>query len=424
MTSNSYQTQTIDLPDEYSIRQTPPLATTREWVMALNPAVTTWYVYPFIDVFSPFNEAKALFKSIRLGFQGSTVKLKFMGQTLAKDGNLPLTPKTARLSALQVLEAIDTFSSTSSRWDVIGYWGSLGLVWFVASVLTIPFTLNPYADINSVQWASVLSIAAIKGFSITGIGYLIHNWTHWLRKKVVLSSEHMEELHGALLEFRTVKTWGSKVQQIFRDIEKFNDLASGDSLSQLKALNAEQAQQIDLLSKNLEALQKQINTYKTNATSLLEDLFIESEDQSSKIPVSFFKNIIFQTGEPGFNNSIALPILILTAWSLRAQPPLPKEKISTVIRQRVKSNAEIVRNLCRDLPGYRGRLTKDSQWDAYVSSLETPICKILVPMSDDGKSISGSGHFESKFEYLAKVRPLPDFICSADRQCDACVTED
>ena len=39
MTSNSYQTQTIDLPDEYSIRQTPPLATTREWVMALNPAV-------------------------------------------------------------------------------------------------------------------------------------------------------------------------------------------------------------------------------------------------------------------------------------------------------------------------------------------------------------------------------------------------
>jgi hypothetical protein len=164
-----------------------------------------------------------------------------------------------------------------------------------------------------------------------------------------------------------------------------------------------------LLSKNLEALQKQINTYKTNATSLLEDLFIESEDQSFKIPISFFKNIIFQTGEPGFNNSIALPILILTAWSLRAQPPLPKEKISTVIRQRVKSNAEIVRNLCRDLPGYRGRLTKDSQWDAYVSSLETPICKILVPMSDDGKSISGSGHFESKFEYLAKVRPLPDF---------------
>ena len=39
MTSNSYQTQTIDLPDEYSIRQSPPLATTREWVMALNPAV-------------------------------------------------------------------------------------------------------------------------------------------------------------------------------------------------------------------------------------------------------------------------------------------------------------------------------------------------------------------------------------------------
>ena len=107
--------------------------------------------------------------------------------------------------------------------------------------------------------------------------------------------------------------------------------------------------------------------------------------------------------------SIKTLLTSLTAWSLRAQPPLPKEKISTVIRQRVKSNAEIVRNLCRDLPGYRGRLTKDSQWDAYVSSLETPICKILVPMSDDGKSISGSGHFESKFEYLAKVRPLPDF---------------
>lgn len=423
MTSNSYQTQIIDLPDEYSIRRTLPLATTRKWVMALNPAVTAWYVYPVIDVFSPFNEAKALFKSIRLGFQGSTLKLKFMGQTLAKDGNLPLTPKTARLSALQVLEAIDTFSSTSSRWDVIGYWGSLGLVWFVASFLTLPFNLTDFADLGSVQWATFLSLVAMQGFAHTGIGYLIHNWTHWFRKKVVLSSEHMEELHSALLECRTVKTWGSKVQQIFRDIEKFNDLASGDSLSQLKAHNAEQAQQIDLLSKNLEAVQKQINTYKTNA-SLLEDLFIESDDKSFKIPVSFFKNAIFQTGEPGFSDSIALPILILTAWSLRAQPPLPKEKISTVIRQRVKSNAEIVRNLCKGLPQYRGKITKDAQWKTYVSSLETPILKILVPMSDDGKSISGSGYFESRFEYLAKARPLPEFLGSADRQHDAFMTED
>lgn len=422
MTSNSYQTQIVALPDEYSIRRTLPLATTREWVMALNPTVTAWYVYPFIDVFSPFNEAKALFKNIRLGFRGSTLNLKFMGQTLAKDGNLPLTPKTARLSALQVLEAIDTFSSTSSRWDVIGYWGSLGLVWLVASFLTLPINLTDFADLGSVQWATFLSLVAIQGFALTAIGYLIHNWTHWFRKKVVLASERLEELHSAILECRNVKAWGPSVQQIFGDIEKFNDLASGDSLSQLKIHNTKQAQQIDLLSKELEAAQKQINTYKTNATSLLGDLFIESEDKSFKIPVSFFKHAIFQTGEPGFSDSIALPILILTAWSLRAQPPLPKEKISTIIRQRVKSNAEIVRNLCKDLPQYRGKITKDAQWKTYVSSLETPILKILVPMSDDGKSISGSGHFESKFEYLAKVRPLPDFICSADRQCDACMT--
>ena len=321
-------------------------------------------------------------------------------------------------------EAIDKCSSTSSRWDVISYWGSLALAWLVASVLSIPFTLNPYADINSVQWATVLSIAAIKGFSITGIGYLIHNWTHWLRKKTVLASERVEELHSAILECRNVKAWSPSVQQIFGDIEKFNDLASGDSLSQLKIHNTKQAQQIDLLSKELEAAQKQINTYKTNATSLLGDLFIESEDKSFKIPVSFFKHAIFQTGEPGFSDSIALPILILTAWSLRAQPPLPKEKISTVIRQRVKSNAEIVRNLCKDLPQYRGKITKNAQWKTYVSSLETPILKILVPMSDDGKSISGSGYFESRFEYLAKARPLPEFLGSADRLHDTCMTED
>ena len=424
MTSNSYQTQIVALPDEYSIRRTLPLATTREWVMALNPTVTAWYVYPFIDVFSPFNSAKALFRNLRKGFHGKTSSLKYMSKPLTKEGNIPLTPKTARLSALQVLEAIDKCSSTSSRWDVISYWGSLALAWLVASVLSIPFTLNPYADINSVQWATVLSIAAIKGFSITGIGYLIHNWTHWLRKKTVLASERVEELHSAILECRNVKAWSPSVQQIFGDIEKFNDLASGDSLSQLKIHNTKQAQQIDLLSKELEAAQKQINTYKTNATSLLGDLFIESEDKSFKIPVSFFKHAIFQTGEPGFSDSIALPILILTAWSLRAQPPLPKEKISTVIRQRVKSNAEIVRNLCKDLPQYRGKITKNAQWKTYVSSLETPILKILVPMSDDGKSISGSGYFESRFEYLAKARPLPEFLGSADRLHDTCMTED
>ena len=424
MTSNSYQTQIIDLPDEYSIRRTLPLATTREWVMALNPAVTAWYVYPVIDVFSPFNSAKALFKNIRKGFNRYSPCVKHMNHLLPKEGNVPLTPKTARLSALQVLEAINTFSSTSSRWDVIGYWGSLGLVWLVASFLTLPFNLTDFADLGSVQWATFLSLVAIQGFALTAIGYLIHNWTHWFRKKVVLASERLEELHSAILECRNVKAWGPSVQQIFGDIEKFNDLASGDSLSQLKIHNTKQAQQIDLLSKELEAAQKQINTYKTNATSLLGDLFIESEDKSFKIPVSFFKHAIFQTGEPGFSDSIALPILILTAWSLRAQPPLPKEKISTIIRQRVKSNAEIVRNLCKDLPQYRGKITKDAQWKTYVSSLETPILKILVPMSDDGKSISGSGYFESRFEYLAKARPLPEFLGSADRLHDTCMTED
>lgn len=379
-------------------------ATAREWVIASNPHAHDWFAYPFFDCFSPFNVALEQTWAIQDGFKRIKGKLTFHGNELPTNAGTPLNPNTARLTAKQALQAIDRFDAKALRRHRREVATIVFFIGLLLSLLFMSFMLSKPAELEHL-------IASFQyGYGAAVILFMLHRHTCWGRKKINVPKDKIQRLQAEILQLRDEPQWGHNVRRIFQEIEletnpdgqhmayKELQLRYDELLDRCAAMSDELAQaQEDLIAARAAAEQ-------SKRTDASEEVVLQTESREVRMPVDFLINTVLQSGEPGFKASVAMPILILTAWSLRQNPPNPEDKLQATIYERIDESAKVVRSYCRSMSQHRAELGDDGHWDEYVEHIKLPIYKILVP-KEGKKTAYGTGNFKNKFPYLAQIEP-------------------
>lgn len=376
-----------------STPQQPVRATASEWVMAFNPQAAEWLAFPGSARISPFGTAAkqlwSIERSIKVGRKATC-----LGTELPENVNEPISPETARITAQQALTAVERYSRSnflqrqivnSAKWGVI----FAAICAIVCAILVANKQMPP-------EIAEILVICAL-GAPFLWTAILL--FRGWFRKKVFPQKDRMKQLREALWACRELQPWGDEVQTIFKNLESVGVDAHAQELAALRKRNEELAKQNEILASELRKIQAQVN-----AVHCANEEWLSVGDSSLKVPMSFLRNTLLQSGDPGFTGAIAVPIVLLTAWSLRMNPPSAGSKLQLTIYQRIEESAEIVRKHYRHLPAHRTELVSCKNWNAYVQSLKKPIYSILAPKDGDSPAY-GTSHFQNKFPYLANVAP-------------------
>lgn len=212
-----------------------PTGTLREWVAAINPqAKDSWYVYPLVNVFSPFGEARDQAWAIKTSFTQNRFQWKFLGRDVLASPNDPPGPAFAQLTAFDILEAIDSLDLKKTR----AYWCKVAINFFLLGLFAFlliflsPFMVSSLVD-NFDPKTFPVSICLILGYGITGLCFLLHYKTRFFRTKIYISATKLEQLRLSILQYESSKTWRPRVKAIFKRIKEAEGLSSIVSLKDL-----------------------------------------------------------------------------------------------------------------------------------------------------------------------------------------------
>lgn len=385
----------------------PLRAAAREWVIACNPHAHKWFAYPIVNVFSPFGMGLMQTWAIRDGFSSKKGQLQFLGEKIPSNADMPLNHSTARLTAEQVLTAIDRFDDNAYRRH---RWGTFYLLFMLGLIFSL--CILPLQIFAPTSPRENLCLSFLLGYGLTQVLYLLDRTTCVFRKEINVPKEKIRQLQHEILSLRTKQDWGLNVQRIFQEIQmEISPISLAEASSELKKRYeevlercAEMSDELAQTKEKLAEAEAQLQIENSAVKDLLQELVLRTDNGDTKIPVNFLVNTVMQSGEPGYNASVAMPILLLTAWSLRQNPPGAEEKLQATIYKRIEKSAEIVRSHCRNMPLHRNELGASGYWDEYVEHIKLPIYKILVP-KEGKKTAYGTSNFRNKFPYLAQVQP-------------------
>lgn len=299
---------------------TPVRATAREWIIAKNLTLATGLPIPFSTSSRPLISLASKCCPFEMLLNTTLASGRFSARDLPSNAETPLNPNTARITANQALRAIDQFDKKARKRHLRE---SALLVFLIG--LTISVLLIKFLSSESTSSLLTLVLCIESGFASALLPLLIHRYTCWFRRKIDVPKEKFLQLQASILAEREKAKWGHNVLRIFGEIDAVghptNQVKTDEALQlRYEELLDDYTKTSDTLAQTQQELAKaRISFEKSSHTNGRKDMVLHTENGDIKIPLDFFVNTVIQSGEPGYHASVAMLILLLTAWSLR--PP-------------------------------------------------------------------------------------------------------